>query len=113
MYQILREWLRGKRELAQAKRRDRRLKHAIEVANQMTKTDRKTRYIIEGQKEFMILSTNQIERMRRKQIFKPGFTILDIYKKSVYVATFNPEIAADWKKTRTKEKQRCEYSKPL
>ena len=69
-------------------------------ANEMTRLDRKTRYVLERGDEFDIFSTEEIRNMKRRGYFKRGVTIVDIYAKACYTATYNKDIAVNWRKVR-------------
>lgn len=101
-----REWYARWKELHQARVRNRRLEYAIGLANELTKVDRKTRYVIEGAVNFKIFSTDDIDHMKKRHVFKPGFNITDIYRKAVYVATYNQSIRSQWRVERMREKEK-------
>lgn len=78
------------------------------MANELTRADRKTRYVIDGQNRFKILSTDEIDAMKIRGFFKKGVTMLDIYKRSVYVATYNKMIKEDWQKVRYAQRKKLD-----
>lgn len=107
------DWLNSRRELLAAKRRNRKLLHAITVANELTRQDRLTRYVLDYGSYFKTITTNDIEWMKKQKSLPKGTTILDIYKRTVYTATYNKEIKENWKIVRYREKNKAEGLKQI
>jgi len=103
---ILSEWWQSKKKIWAIKRRNKRLSLAIKEANALTNWDKKTRYVFERGDDFDVFSTEQINFGKRTGRFSRGVTIINIYEKACYTATFNPTVKKDWKEARTKEAER-------
>jgi len=96
-------WLRHKK-IRDIKRRNRRISDAIKWANALSNWDRKTRYVFERGDQFDIMSTSDIKAGRKLGKFARSVNMMDIYERSIYTATFHPQVKEDWKKARTAKK---------
>ncbi len=106
--QLIIEWWIAQKNLRRAQRRNKKLLHFIKLANELTRVDRKSRYVIDLENRFKILSTVDIDRMKKYNELPKGTTIMDIYRNTVYTATYNPDVKDAWKTMRYREKNKAE-----
>lgn len=107
--QWIQEWWVMQMQTWRAKQRNRKLLHYIKLANELTRVDRKSRYVIDLGNRFKIMSTDDVDRMKKTNGGLPkGTSILDIYRNTVYTATYSEDVKTAWKIMRYKEKNKAE-----
>jgi hypothetical protein len=101
-------WWMAQKSLWKARQRNKKLLRQIKIANELTRVDRKSRYVIDLGDKFKILSTDDVDRMKKYKEFPKGTTIMDVYRNTVYTATYSPDVKDAWKIMRYREKNKAE-----
>ena len=100
LYQRIIDWWNHQKGLWEIRRRRKLFTRACHLADELLKKDHKTRYVIERRGGFTILSTEDIDQLKRKGQWRTGSNIYDLLKKSSYVATLSNRLKQEWKQER-------------
>jgi len=96
LYQQLIDWWNQQKGLWAIRRQRKRFERACKLADELLKKDHKTRYVIERRGGFTILSTEDMDHLKRTGEWRKGATIYDLLKKSSYVATLSSRLKQEW-----------------
>lgn len=97
--QIL-DWWAQRMGVRAIHKQQKKFKKACQMADELLKTDNKTRYVIQRKGGYTILSTSDIDRLKAKRVFKSQVTIFTLLKQASYIATRSSVLKKEFDKSK-------------